>query len=94
MKKLMKSWLAAGILGLLIITLAFFGFNQGTDPFKAITGGAWIVKAGGHEATAADFKMFWNREKAQIEQQYQTQIPDAELVKAGFDKQVLEKFMA
>jgi peptidyl-prolyl cis-trans isomerase D len=94
MKKLMKSWVAAGILGLLIITLAFFGFNQGTDPFAAMNGGTWIVKAGGREAGPDIFKMFWNNEKAQLEQQYQTQIPDSEIVKAGLDKQLLERFMA
>lgn len=94
MKKLMKSWLAAGILGLLIITLAFFGFNQGTDPFAAMSGGNWIVKAGSREAGPDVFKMFWNNEKSQLEQQYQTQIPDSELVKAGLDKQLLERFMA
>jgi peptidyl-prolyl cis-trans isomerase D len=92
-KKLMKSWFAAGILGLLVICMAFLGL--GTDPFGAMGGtmGTWVIKAGANEVGPVEFKTIFDRMKKGAEQQYQTQISYEMAVKNGLDKQALEELM-
>ncbi len=93
-KKLMKSWFAAGILGLLVICLAFLGL--GTDPFGALSsagGGTWVIKAGPNEVSPVEFKTIFDRMKKGAEQQYQQQISYEDAVKNGLEKQALEELM-
>lgn len=92
-KKLMKSWFAAGILGLLVICMAFLGL--GTDPFGRMGAGlnTWVVKAGPNEVSPAEFKTIFERMKKGAEQQYRTQITNEMAVKNGLDKQVLDELM-
>lgn len=92
-KKLMKSWFAAGILGLLVICMAFLGL--GTDPFGALGGnmGTWVIKAGPNEVGPTEFKTIFDRMKKGAEQQYQTQISYEMAVKNGLEKQALEELM-
>ncbi len=94
LKKLMKSWLAAGILGLLVICMAFLGL--GTDPLSALSGktGAWVVKAGPNTVGAAEFKTIFDRMKKGAEQQYQREISYEDAIKAGLEKQALEELMS
>ncbi|RYF91104.1 MAG: hypothetical protein EON95_15650, partial [Caulobacteraceae bacterium] len=92
-KKLMKSWLAAGILGLLVVSMAFLGL--GTDPFAMLGGnlGTWVIKAGPNEVSAPEFKTLFDRMKKGAEEQYQRPISYEDAVKAGMEKQALEELM-
>ena len=68
-KKLMKSWFAAGILGLLVVCMAFLGL--GTDPFGRIGAGMgnWVIKAGSTTVGPAEFRAIFDRMKKGAEQQ-------------------------
>ncbi|MBX3479152.1 MAG: SurA N-terminal domain-containing protein [Caulobacter sp.] len=89
LKKFMKSWFAAGILGLLIVCMAFLGFGK-FDPFSAQIG-TWVIKAGNREVDGQEFKNAFERAKSQLEQQYQQKITNEVALQNGFDRQVLEE---
>jgi peptidyl-prolyl cis-trans isomerase D len=87
-KKMMKSWFVAGILGLLVLCMAFLGMAQ-FDPFKAQIG-SWVVKAGSREISGPEFRAMFDQQKGRLEQQYQQQISNDMAVQNGFDRQVLD----
>jgi peptidyl-prolyl cis-trans isomerase D len=86
LQKFAKSWLAAALLGLLIISFAVFGIN---DQLLSSAGASWVVKAGKREISAQEFKLFFDQAKGRLEQQYQQQIPSEAAVQQGFDQQLL-----
>ncbi len=92
-KKLMKSWIAAGILGLLVICMAFLGL--GTDPFGALSGnvGTWVVKAGSHTVDAKEYAAIFDQMRKMAEQRNQRPISVDEAVKGGLEKAALEELM-
>lgn len=94
-KKLMKSWFAAVLLGLVIISTAFLGLGPQGDVLGSLAGnfGTWVIKAGPNEVSAAEFKTIFDRMKKGAEQQYQTQISYEMAVKNGLEKQALDELM-
>ncbi|MDB5471078.1 MAG: rotamase [Caulobacter sp.] len=93
-KKLMKSWFAAVLLGLVIVSTAFLG--QRMDVLGSISGnaGTWIVKAGAQTVGPTEFKSLFERMRKNAEQQYQRQITTEDAIKGGLEKQVVEDLMS
>jgi peptidyl-prolyl cis-trans isomerase D len=85
-RKFAKSWVAAVIIGLLIVSFAVFGFND------VFTGGARdaVVQAGSRVVTSADFRREFDAQKRRIEQQAGQAIPLEFAVQRGLDRQVLQ----
>ncbi|WGM39406.1 peptidylprolyl isomerase [Caulobacter sp. NIBR1757] len=93
-KKLMKSWFAAVLLGLVMISTAFLG--QQMDVLGAFSGnsGTWVVKAGSQTVTPKEFNSLFERMRKNAEQQYQRQISTQDAIKGGLEKQALEELMS
>lgn len=85
-RKFSKTWVAALLIGLLVIAFAVFGLS---DAFRATGNTDIVVKAGEEEITRADFKRQFDRQKAEIEQRAQRQITPEEAVANGMDSQLL-----
>lgn len=83
-----KSALAAGIMIILMIAFLMSGSQGRLDAFRGGITGA-VITAGGHSVSPADFKLAFDNQKQQLEQQYQTPISVDEAVKGGFDRQIL-----
>lgn len=94
MKKLMKSWFAAVLLGLVMISTAFLGTQM--DVLGAISGnaGTWIIKAGDQTVTPTEFNALFTRMRKNAEQQYQREISTADAIRGGLEKQALEELMS
>ena len=93
-KKLMKSWFAAVLLGLVMISTAFLGTQM--DVLGAISGnaGTWIIKAGDQTVTPTEFNALFTRMRKNAEQQYQREISTADAIRGGLEKQALEELMS
>lgn len=93
-KKLMKSWFAAVLLGLVMISTAFLG--QQMDVLGTISGnsGTWIVKAGDQTVTPKQFDSLFQRMRKNAEQQYQREISTGDAIRGGLEKQALEELMS
>lgn len=92
-KKLMKSWFAAVLLGLVMISTAFLG--QQMDVLGQLGGasGDWVVKAGSETVSPKEFSTIFERMRKYAEQQNQRQISTEEALRAGLEKQALEELM-
>jgi peptidyl-prolyl cis-trans isomerase D len=80
-----KSWVAAVLIGLLIVSFAVFGIN---DVFRGGLGDA-VVSVGSRKITSADFKREFDSYKARMEQQVGQPIPVELAAENGLDRQVL-----
>ncbi|MFM1960613.1 MAG: hypothetical protein RL588_2130 [Pseudomonadota bacterium] len=81
-----KSWVAAVLIGLLIISFAVFGVS---DVFRT-RASQEVVHAGGRAITPAEFRTEWDRAKQNIEQQSGQQISNEMAVENRLDVRVLE----
>jgi peptidyl-prolyl cis-trans isomerase D len=89
-RRFAKSWLAALLLGLLIISFAVFGIG---DVFRGM-GSSAVVTAGSREVTTADFRREFDSYKQQAEERVGQPIPLELAVERGLDRQVLEGLAA
>lgn len=85
MRAFAKSWFAAGLIGLLMISFAIFGTH---DLFRPQLG-TWVVRTGDQEINGPEFKRLFENYIAQTEQRYQRKIPVKMAVQQGLDRQVL-----
>ncbi|WP_411287021.1 SurA N-terminal domain-containing protein [Phenylobacterium sp.] len=81
-----KSWVAAVLIGLLIISFAVFGIN---DIFTG-NAGDQVVKAGSRTLTSADFKREYDTYKTRFEQQAGQPITPEMASANGLDRRVLD----
>ncbi|MET0273163.1 MAG: SurA N-terminal domain-containing protein [Phenylobacterium sp.] len=81
-----KSWVAAVLIGLLIVSFAVFGIN---DVFRGNMSDA-VVQAGPRKVNSADFKREFDSQKGRIEQQMGQPIPLETAVANGLDRKVLD----
>lgn len=86
-RRIVKSWFAAILLGLVIISFVVVG-NTG-DVFGGM-GRDTVVKAGTRVVTGVDFKREFDLYKAQAEERAGQPIPLDMAVERGLDRQVLE----
>ncbi|MCR5880450.1 peptidylprolyl isomerase [Phenylobacterium sp. J367] len=81
-----KSWVAAVLIGLLIVSFAVFGINDVfTGSFKD-----WVIQAGGRTVSSVEFRREFDAQKRRIEQQQGQPIPLELAVERGLDRQVLQ----
>ena len=80
-----KSWVAAVLIGLLVISFAVFGIS---DVFNAKITDA-VVTAGSREVSSSDFKRMFENYKTQAEQRTGQPVSTEEAVKGGLDERVL-----
>ena len=81
-----KSWVAAVLIGLLILSFAVWGVS---DVFKTRASDE-VVQAGGRGITQAEFRTEWDRAKANLEVQSGQPISNEVAVENRFDSRVLE----
>jgi peptidyl-prolyl cis-trans isomerase D len=81
-----KSWVAALLIGILIVAFAIWGIR---DVFRGRISDA-VILAGSRTVTSADFKREFDRQKNALEQQYGQPIPTDVAVANGLDRQILE----
>jgi peptidyl-prolyl cis-trans isomerase D len=81
-----KSWVAAVLIGLLIVSFAVFGIN---DVFRGNFRDS-VISAGSRNVTSADFRREFDAQKRRIEQQSGQPIPLEFAVERGLDRQVLQ----
>lgn len=81
-----KSWVAAVLMGLLIVSFALWGIR---DVFRGHISDA-VITAGSRTISSVDFKREFDRQKAQYEQQAGQPIPNDVAAANGLDRQVLE----
>lgn len=80
-----KSWVAAVLIGLLVVSFAVFGIS---DVFNAKITDA-VVTAGSREVSSSDFKRMFENYKKQAEQRTGQPVSTEEAVKSGLDERVL-----
>lgn len=86
-QKFARSKVALFLIGLLVVSFAIWGVN---DVFKPnLT--SWVVKAGDREIGGVQFKLMFDQNRSQLEQQYQQPIPVELAVQQGLDRQLLEE---
>ena len=81
-----KSWVAAVLIGLLIVSFAVFGVS---DMFKAKVSSG-VITAGSRTVTPADFKREYEGVKARLEQQAGQPLSLEVASANGIDRRVLE----
>ncbi|HEY8617994.1 peptidylprolyl isomerase [Phenylobacterium sp.] len=85
-RKFAKSWVAAVLIGLLIVSFAVFGIN---DVFTG-AGRDSVIEAGSRTVSSADFRREFDAQRRRIEQQAGQPVPVDFAVERGLDRQVLE----
>lgn len=86
-RKFAKSWVAAILIGLLVISFAIFGIN---DVFKG-NFSSDVVTAGSRHVSAADFKREFDNFRKNAEQQMGQPVSVEVAVENGLDKRVLDE---
>ena len=81
-----KSWIAALLIGILIVAFAVWGIR---DVFRGRISDA-VITAGSRTITSAGFKREFDQQKTALEQQYGQPIPLEVAVANGLDRQILE----
>lgn len=82
-----KSWVAAVLIGLLVVSFAVFGLS---DVFKGKLTDA-VVTAGSRQISSTDFKRMFENYKKQAEQRSGQPVTTEEAVKRGLDERVLNE---
>jgi len=87
-RRFAKSWFAAVLIGLLIVSFAIFGIS---DVFKhgGLTDG--VIKAGSRTVSLADFKREFDGYRKQAEQQVGQPVSTEVAVENGLDKRLLNE---
>lgn len=86
-RKFAKSWVAAVIIGLLVVSFAIFGIN---DVFKTNFSND-VVTAGPRHVSAADFKRDFDNFRKNAEQQVGQPVSVEVAVENGLDKRVMDE---
>jgi peptidyl-prolyl cis-trans isomerase D len=81
-----KSWVAALLIGVLIVAFAVWGIR---DVFSGRISDS-VITAGSRTISSAEFKREFDQQKSQLEQQYGQPIPTELAASTGLDRQVLE----
>ncbi len=82
-----KSWVAALLIGLLIVSFAIFGVN---DVFKgSFTNN--VVEAGSRHVSGPDFRREFDNFRKSAEEQAKRPVTTEEAVQAGLDKRLMEE---
>ena len=82
-----KSWVAALLIGLLIVSFAIFGVN---DVFKgSFTNN--VVEAGSRHVSGSDFRREFDNFRKSAEEQAKRPVTTEEAVQAGLDKRLMEE---
>lgn len=84
-RRFAKSWFAAVLIGLLIVSFAVFGIR---DVFKRVPTND-VIKAGSHKVSMADFKREFETYRKQAEQQVGQPVSTELAVENGLDKRLL-----
>ena len=84
-RKFAKSWVAAVLIGLLIVSFAIFGIN---DVFSGRVGDQ-VIKAGSREINSVQFRRDYDEYRKELEQQSGQAITPEMASEAGLDRQVL-----
>src|SRR5690606_34352334 len=82
-----KSWVAAVLIGLLIVSFAIFGIN---DMFRAPMGDS-VVKAGSRRVSGPEFAQEFNNFRKNAEQQSGQQLTVEAAAEHGLDRRLLEE---
>ena len=82
-----KSWVAAVLIGLLVVSFAVFGIQ---DVFRNQVAGNSVISVGKRQVSPTEFRRQFDDEKAALEQQNQRPITIDELVANHIDARVLE----
>ena len=82
-----KSWVAAVLIGLLVISFAIFGVN---DVFNANFSND-VVKAGSRKVSGTDFRREFDNFRKGAEEQAKRPVSVEEAVEAGLDKRLLDE---
>ena len=86
-RKFAKSWVAAVLIGLLVISFAIFGIN---DAFKGNYTND-VIKAGSRHVSGPDFKREFDNFRKGAEEQAKQPISIEQAVQFGLDKRLLEE---
>lgn len=86
-RKFAKSWVAAVLIGLLVISFAIFGIN---DAFKGNYTND-VIKAGSRHVSGPDFKREFDNFRKGAEEQAKQPITIEQAVQFGLDKRLLEE---
>ena len=82
-----KSWVAAVLMGLLIVSFAVWGIR---DVFGGRISGDAVVTAGSRTVSSTDYRREFEQFKARVEQQTGQQIPNDVAAANGLDQEVLQ----
>ena len=82
-----KSWVAAVLIGLLVVSFAIFGVN---DVFKGNFSND-VVKAGSRHVSGAAFRQEFDNFRKNAEQQTKRPVTTEEAVQAGLDKRLMDE---
>lgn len=87
-RKFSKSWLAVGLLGLIIISFAIVGLPDALQSAGTKTD---VLRAGSRHVDPAAFKRTYDNYRTQLEQRFGQPITPELAVKEGLDRRVLEE---
>lgn len=82
-----KSWVAAVLMGLLIVSFAVWGIR---DVFSGRISGDAVIVAGSRTVSSADYRREFDQFKSRLEQQTGQQIPNDVAAANGLDREVLQ----
>lgn len=82
-----KSWVAAVLMGLLIVSFAVWGIR---DVFRGRISGDAVVTAGSRTVSSTDYRREFEQFKSRVEQQTGQQIPNDVAAANGLDREVLQ----
>ncbi|ATQ42875.1 peptidylprolyl isomerase [Caulobacter mirabilis] len=87
-RKFAKSWLALGLLGLIIISFAIVGLP---DAFQGAGAKTDVIRAGSRHVDPAMFKRAYDNYRTQLEQRFGQPITPELAMKEGLDRRVLDE---
>lgn len=86
-RKFAKSWVAAVLIGLLVVSFAIFGVN---DAFKGNYTND-VVRAGSRHVSGEDFRREFDNFRKNAEEQTKRPVSIEEAVAAGLDRRLLDE---
>jgi len=89
-RRFAKSWIASGIMGLIMLAFLMLGTGSMRDVFRFHSGDA-VVQAGSRVVTSQQFQKLFDDALQSQEQQGQTSISTDQAVEAGLDQELLSR---
>lgn len=87
-RKLLRSWIAPVMMGLMVVSMAFYALVQNRDLFTASVGDN-VITSKARNVSSAEYRTIYERAAQQAQQQAGQQVTPQLAVQAGFDRQVL-----